>query len=527
MKRIVGIFFLVLLLLLLFGFVFLILSQEMTYLNWALPVAGLFWLFFIGIWYLIFGKAPGKTRLRRFAFGVAGFLALGFLGGTLLRYDGSASGSSFPKFRWIWDAEGETKRAGVDRLVRGELSTANPELVDAAGESVDFLGPDRDGMEEEIPYHPDWTSHPPELLWRRPIGKAWSSFAVSDGKAITQEQMEGSERVLCLDLFTGEEIWNHDDPGIRLLDVKEENSGARMGGDGPRSTPVISNDRVFALGSTGILNCLDLETGEEIWEVDTLALHNAEIQKWGMANAPLLVPAEGTLVVPGSDKSGVTLAAYSQQDGSLAWSYQGQGASYSSPRLLTILGQRQIVSINQKTVTGHDPATGERLWIEKWPGSFPKVAQPILVGDNQILATASYGVGSILLELSRTGSEWSVERRWKSNRMKTKFSSPVIREGIAYGIDEGRLASIDLTTGDKVWKNQKVGFGQQLLFGDHLLIQTEKGPVLTGPIDENGFTETGRVEALSSMTWNAPTLAGRILLVRNDQEAICYLLAAP
>ena len=111
--------------------------------------------------------------------------------------------------------------------------------------------------------------------------------------------------------------------------------------------------------------------------------------------------------------------------------------------------------------------------------------------------------------------------------MKTKFSSPVILGGVAYGIDEGRLAAIDLETGEKVWKNEKVGFGQQLLFGDHLLIQTEEGPLLTGPVSEDGFTETGRIDALSTMTWNVPTVAGRLLLARNDREAVCYLLPAP
>lgn len=527
MKRIVGLSFFTLLLLLLSGVIYQILSQEMTHLHWAIPFVVLFWIFLMGIWYLIFGNAPGKTRLLRFGGGIALFVILGVLGGILLRYDGSSSGSSYPKFRWVWEAPGKTSGSSVDRLVAGSISGTSPEVVEAAGSSLDFLGSGRDGMQKDLPYNPDWKAHPPEFLWKKPVGKAWSGFAVQDGKAITQEQVEDSERVVCLNLFTGDELWNHEDKGIRLLDVKEENAGARMGGDGPRSTPVIANGRVFALGSTGILNCLELETGREIWEVNTLALHGGEIQKWGMANAPLLLEEENTVIIPGSDREGVTLAAYSQVDGSLAWTYQGKGASYSSPRILSIHGVRQIVSINGKSVTGHDPATGKRLWIEDWPGSFPKVAQPILVGENQILATASYGVGSLLLDLSRSGSEWKVTRLWKTNRLKTKFSSPVIREGLAYGIDEGRLAAIDLKTGDKVWKNQKVGFGQQLLLGDHLLIQTENGPVLTGSVDKTGFVETGRIEPLNSMTWNVPTLAGRILLIRNDQEAACYLLPPP
>ncbi len=527
MKRTLGIISLCLITLLLISIYLVIRSQEMTYLNWFLPAAGFLWFVLFGIWYLIFGGKPVKIRFARI--GIAGviFLTLGFLAKGLLRYEGSASGSSFPKFRWAWQAEGEKSLDGIDRLIPGSLSGTSAEVMAAAGDSTDFLGEGRDGIEKELPYHPNWKDQEPEMLWRRPIGKAWSGFAVQNGKAITQEQAGGSERVVCFNLFTGNELWRHEDSGIKLLDVKKENTGNRMGGDGPRATPVISGGRVFTFGSTGILNCLNIENGNEIWEVDTVAAYKGEIQKWGMANAPLLLEEEGLVVVPGSDRLGASLIALSQEDGSEAWVYNGKGASYSSPRIVTLLGVRQLVSVNAKSVTGHEPANGKLLWKHEWGGSFPKVAQPIETGDNRILVTASYGVGSLLLEVSRADNNWNVERLWKTNRMKTKFSSPVVLDGVAYGIDEGRLASIDLETGEKVWKKEKVGFGQQLLFGDHLLIQTERGPVLTGSVSREGFTETGRIEALSSMTWNPPTLAGRVLLIRNDQEAACYLLPAP
>ncbi len=101
----------------------------------------------------------------------------------------------------------------------------------------------------------------------------------------------------------------------------------------------------------------------------------------------------------------------------------------------------------------------------------------------------------------------------------------MIQWDLAVGLDEGRLASIDLATGRILWKGDKYGFGQNLLFGDKLLIQSEAGPVVIGQLHSDGFTETGRIDdALSAMTWNAPAVAGRFLLVRNDKEAACYLL---
>ncbi|MEX2579846.1 MAG: PQQ-binding-like beta-propeller repeat protein [Verrucomicrobiales bacterium] len=497
--------------------------KGMTHLNWALPAAAILWAALLGIWYLVFGEARFKVRALRVGLAAGLFLLLASTGALLLRYEGSASGSSFPKFSWVWEDETDLAEE-TPVIVRPELPAPLSELKSAAGDVTQFLGPDRNGTWSERPFGVDWDENSPALIWRRPIGKAWSSFVVEEGKAITQEQAGDEERVVCLDLFTGEERWRHADPGVRLLLVREENAGAAMGGDGPRSTPTIHADRVYSLGATGILNCLDLESGERVWSRNIVADHDGRLQKWGMANAPLVLAEHGTVVVPGSDKKGATLIAYELDTGEEAWVYRGRGASYSSPRLTTLAGIRQLVSVNAVDATGHEPATGSLLWKYDWPGHYPRVGQPIRVGDDKLLLTASYGAGSPLIRIEKEGDSWTATEVWKSMRMKTKFSSAVVRDGFAYGLDEGRLACIDLESGDKVWKNQKYGFGQQLLFDDWLLIQTEPGAVVVGRASPEGFTERGRLEALDSMTWNAPAVAGRLLLVRNDREAACYLL---
>jgi len=498
--------------------------RGMTHLHWAYPFAAVFWLSLGAVWYLVFGRAPLRRRLGIVGAGVGVFFVLAVAAGLLVRYEGSASGSSFPELSWVWE---EPDNPGLDAPAEPtEVTPPAPRetLRAAAADVKQFLGPGRDGMWEEPTFGVDWSSDAPELIWRRPVGKAWSSFVVAGEKAITQEQVGDAEHVTCLDLFTGETLWRHVDPDTGLLLVRKENAGAAMGGDGPRSTPAIHDGRVYSLGATGILNCLDLETGEERWAHDVVREHDGRIQRWGMAAAPLVLPGEGLVVVVGSGAPGATLVAYDLESGEEAWVHEGNGAGYSSPRLLRFFGVPQIVSANAHDVTGLNPATGELLWRHEWPGNYPKVGQPQRVGDDRILVSASYGMGALLLRLSEENGEWDVERLWKSIRLKTKFSSASIRDGYAYGLDEGRLACIDLETGDKVWKKEKFGFGQQLLFGEHLLVQAERGLVVVGAVGPEGFTETGRIEALDGMTWNVPAVAGRILLVRNDQEAACYLL---
>jgi outer membrane protein assembly factor BamB len=501
--------------------------SEMTFLWWIVPGSVALALLMLGAWYLLFGQAPARRRWFRVSITAAGTLTVGFILSLLVRYEGSSSGSSFPVFAWAWEERGDPPLPpSSPPALPAPAASALPS--GAVADVVDFLGPDRDGMWDRPSFNTDWTAHPPTLLWRRPIGKGWSSFTVAGGHALTQQQIGDDEHVTSLDVATGLDRWSHADPQTRLLLERAENGGAAMGGDGPRATPVVDGNRVFTMGGTGIVNCLELETGRLVWSRHLLRDLGGIAHRWGMANSPLILTNPPLVVFAGPDKPGPTLVACDPATGETRWTYEGGGASYSSPRLLTLGGVEQIVSVNYTDVSGLDPETGRVLWTHPWPLEFPKVGQPLLLSGDRLLVTASYGAGSLLLAVKRDSSgTFSAEQIWKTTYLKTKFSSAAVIGDHAYGLDEGRLACIGLADGKRVWKKDKFGFGQHLLFGEWLLVQTEPGDVVIGKLGPAGFTESGRIPALSSMTWNTPAVAGRVLLVRNDVEASAWLLPEP
>ncbi|MEZ0275735.1 MAG: PQQ-binding-like beta-propeller repeat protein, partial [Roseimicrobium sp.] len=348
---------------------------------------------------------------------------------------------------------------------------------------------------------------------RIPVGLGWAGFSVAGRRAVTQEQRGDDEYVTCYDVATGKLLWGHKD-AVRFSEG--------MGGDGPRATPTIDVEKklVYSLGATGILNCLDLATGQKKWGRNILTDTGTKNLMWAKSSAPLLYGPH--VIVSGGDTA-PTLIALRRDTGDIAWKAGSDGASYSSPVVLTLAGREQIVSVNKFSVTGHDPATGEVLWTFDWPSDNAKVSQPVPAGDDQILVSSSYGMKSHLLKVAKdAGGKFACTVVWTNTAPRTKFSSPAIIGKHAYGLDEGTLACVNLADGERTWREGRYGFGQHLIVGDHLLIQTEQGDVVLVKANPERLEEVGRLDALSSKTWNPPTLAGRWLLVRNDREAICY-----
>ena len=152
----------------------------------------------------------------------------------------------------------------------------------------------------------------------------------------------------------------------------------------------------------------------------------------------------------------------------------------------------------------------------------PNMAQPLVIGDNQLFLSASYGKGAMLLELSRNGDSFNVDTVWQNSRMKNRFSSSVLRDGYIYGLDNAILACLDAATGELMWKGGRYGYGQLLLAGDHLVIITERGDLVLVRATPDRHQEVAGFRAIEGKTWNVPALADGRLLLRNAREMAAF-----
>lgn len=410
---------------------------------------------------------------------------------------------------------------------------ANPPLVlqPTADDAPHFLGPRGDGTYATSGFKlaRSWEKQPPRELWRNKVGKGWSSFAVVGNYAFTQEETTDFlyELVTCYDLRDGKLQWAHADAGCY------ESS---LGGIGPRATPTFYDGKLLTVGGLGRLNCLDAATGKHLWSRNPLEESNATMPDWGLSASPLVYKTEAhgpVVVVSAGGNNGNSLHAYRLEDGKEVWKVGNDSPGYCSPMLRKLGGIEQVILVNWQAVTGHDPATGAELWryeAESWAHGQPKVPQPIVLDDRRVFISAGYGIGSVMLDVVRgADGKWTVESKWKSNKLKPKFTNPVVRDGFAYGLDDGAfLVCVDLQDGSLRWRSSRganYNHGQVLLVDDLLLVQSEHGDLALVAAEPSKFQELGRITVLPSGTsWNVPVLVGRKLLVRNDVEAALYEL---
>ncbi|HEX5965771.1 MAG TPA: PQQ-binding-like beta-propeller repeat protein, partial [Pyrinomonadaceae bacterium] len=214
---------------------------------------------------------------------------------------------------------------------------------------TDFRGARRDGKYDQN-VSTSWPANGLPVLWKQPVGIGYASFAIADGKAYTIEQRRRQEVVAAYDVTTGRELWKQG--------WTAEYTDST--GDGPRSTPTWDQGRIYALGATGELKCLDANTGAVIWGKNILNENQASNLQWAQSASPLIVD-DKVIVLPGGG-GGKSVVAYNKMTGATVWKALDDPQAYVSPMLVELGGRRQIVVVSSMRAVGLAPENGALLW---------------------------------------------------------------------------------------------------------------------------------------------------------------------
>ncbi|MBX3411375.1 MAG: PQQ-like beta-propeller repeat protein [Pirellulales bacterium] len=472
----------------------------------------------VSVWFIFSSGLPWRWRTAYLV--TLCCLAL-FFPLTVRRVD--FTGDMLPSFEYRWQLDRYSKleahrashRPAATATASAELEAGTPIEV-GPHDVLEYRGRERDGVVTGPALARDWNQQSPEKLWRQPVGGGYAAFDIVGPYAFTIEQRKEQEAIVAYDKQTGEERWVYQYPAF---------FSEAMGGEGPRATPTYADGRLYSLGATGVLACLDASTGKLIWERNIFQENAAKNLVWGMSGSPLVYD-QLVVVNPGAQQgnpSSRAVLAFERDSGRLAWASETAMASYASPMLVELAGVRQVLIFDAQGVAGLEPATGERLWRQEWISDYDiNAAQPVLIEGDRLLISS--GKGSALLHVSQVDGAWQVDELWRNRNMKASYANPVVHDGNIYGLDEGILVSLDLATGKRHWKKGRHGHGQLLLADDLLVILSEQGQLVLVEATPEEYRELGSLPAIEGRTWNNPTLVDGTIYVRNHLEMAAYKL---
>ena len=390
-------------------------------------------------------------------------------------------------------------------------------LTASASDWPQWRGADRTDISKETGLLKSWPAEGPKLVWiNKDVGLGYSGYAVTGGKLFTMGLRGDTELLIAVDATSGKELWAT--PVGPIL--------KNGWGDGPRGTPTVSGDTVFALSGQGTVIAAKVGDGKEIWKADLRAF-GGKTPGWGYTESVLV--DEGKVICTPGGKDG-TLIAFDAATGKKVWQTADwtDGAHYSSPIVVTHGGVRQYIQLTSQHVAGVSAKDGKVLWTSEWPGKTAVIPTPIYK-DGFVYISSGYGVGCKLVKLGANGTAKNV---WENTNMVNHHGGVILVGDKLYGFsDKGGWTCQDFKSGEVTWSAKNLGKGAiHCADGMFYCLEEGSGTVALVEVSDKGWNEKGRFKLTPQTTqrnpkgkvWTHPVVSDGKLYLRDQELLFCF-----
>ncbi|MBN1507308.1 MAG: PQQ-like beta-propeller repeat protein [Sedimentisphaerales bacterium] len=384
-----------------------------------------------------------------------------------------------------------------------------------------WRGPNRDGKSADTGLLKEWPAGGPKLAWKATgLGNGYSSMSTAAGKLFTMGDKDGVGYVIALNAADGKILWS----------ARVGSAGAPgapgWSYPGPRCTPTVSGDLVFALDAWGEMICVTVADGKEQWRKSFTKDFGGQPPTWGYSESPL-VDGEQVVVTPGGSQG--AMVALDRKTGRVLWWSKDftDEAHYSSIVMAEIGGERQCVQLTAASVVGISPKDGSVLWKAPRKGNVAVIPTPIVDGD-RIYVTSGYNAGSHLFKVAANAGKFSVEQVWSQRAMANHHGGVVKVGDYLYGYSDSRgLACQNFQTGEIVWSEKEKIKKGCVSYADGALYCREEdtGTMVLVEASPSGYKERGRFaqpDRAKEKAWPHPTIANGKLYLRDQDTLLCY-----
>ena len=372
-----------------------------------------------------------------------------------------------------------------------------------------------------------WAGAGPQRLWSRALGEGHSMIVEDRGRLFTSYRPAGllslvrrtqEEAVGAFDAQTGRTIWEH-----RYASPTGDVDFSA--GAGPHSTPLITGRLVIAASSLKQIFALDRTSGAVVWSHDLIREFGASPPGRGYSSSPL---AYGSTVIVAGGGRGQAVIAFNRETGAPMWKAGDFDAGPSSPLVIDLDGQPQLVVFGADRVAGLDPANGRMLWSHPHATQYGlNISTPVWSG-NELFVSSAYNGGSRLLQLTRSGDRTDVKVLWFTNRMRVHFGS-VLRIGDYYYGSSGDfgpafIVGLEAKTGRVAWQSRAFARAQLVDTGSAVVLLDEDGTLGLVRLSPKGLTELARASVMDATSWTAPTVVGSRVYLRDRENMVALNL---
>ncbi len=377
-----------------------------------------------------------------------------------------------------------------------------------------WRGPQRDGK-AAAEFLPSVLPSGLERLWQVEVGRGYSSPVVAGDRVYLLTREADEEVVRALDLSTGATIWRQS-----YAAPYEVNVSATAHGDGPKSTPALSGGKLYTFGIDGILSCYDAETGDLTWRHQFASEYPTTSPIYGASASPL-VDGDRVFIHVGGYHDGA-IAAFDADTGEPIWATRGDGPGHTSPILLQLHGQRQLVTQTDAHIVGVAADSGRVLWQIPFTTDYDQsVVTPVADGDHLIFSGLDRGVFAV--EILRDGDSWTFAELWRNDDLPMYMSSPVLLGSRLFGFSHkqsGQFFAIDAATGETLWTSRGREGDNAALVGlaNRLVALTDGGELIVLPADGGEFQPLARYEVAQSSTYAHPVPTRQGVLIKDTSS---------